>query len=119
MVCPVEHWHVAMMRVTRDDADGRYFAARLVDVDYPSAEAAGEVFEEILKTEFPSFTAEFRHRVALNHVANPGLSTDPRTPGGIGDHYTILRCTRVGEACIDTANEWLKEKYDRWKALGI
>jgi hypothetical protein len=118
-VCRMEHWHIAMLHVSKGNSGHRYFTVRQVEIDYPSAEAAGQVFEEILKTEFPSLSAEFRHKLALDHLARPGMSTDPGTADLIGNHYTILKCAHTGDGCITTANDWGTRKQERWTALGM
>ena len=112
VAAPAEHWHVAMIRTTRDD-DGSYSnVLRQVDTRYPSALAAATVIADLVE-EFPFLTGKSIRELAELLASNPGMPTSP-SMDGIGDHYTVLRCVRSGdEDCIESGNQWMSDLLGR------
>jgi hypothetical protein len=102
-----EHWHVAMMRVTGHPDGTRSYASRQVEIDYPTAVDAAAVIAQLEHQEFPLYSADTVHRLTEMLAANPGMPTIP-SPDRTGDHYTVLRCVRSGDDCIQTADEWMR-----------
>ncbi|GHJ42878.1 hypothetical protein Cs7R123_02200 [Catellatospora sp. TT07R-123] len=108
-----------MLRVVRDGS-GRTYRVRQVDIDYPTAEAAAEVLVDLYEQQLRMrFGPERRPGVVGMYAGSPGMSTDPMTPDGDGDHLTVLRCDESGEACIGTGNAWGEQKIAMRKALGM
>jgi hypothetical protein len=109
-----------MLRVEPDGAGGRYFKSRMVDVEYPTAEAAAEVLMDLYERQHGlRFGPHERARAVQMYVDNPGMSTEPVGRTVDNEFIAILACDLSGEACIETANAWGERKIAMRKALGL